>query len=84
MVFPPNWVGQSWTPEIAASHITARLDLGDLRLVGYQMKTSAPRSAAVLALGYLYLGLLLEREGKVKGKGAAEPQAQGQRRKKME
>ena len=78
---PPDRVGQSWTPEIAASHITARLDLGDLRLVGYQMKTSASRTAAILVLGYFCLGLLLKREGKVKGKGPAEAGAQGERRK---
>jgi len=50
---PPDRVGQLWTPEIAASRITARLDLGDLHLVRYQMKSSASRSAAVLDLGYL-------------------------------
>jgi len=74
---PPDRVGQSWTPEIAASHITARLDLGGLRFVAYQMKTSASRTAAILVLGYLYLALLLEFEGKVKGKGRAEAEGQG-------
>jgi hypothetical protein len=49
---PPDRVGQSWTPEIAASEITEDL-------------------------GYLCLGLLLKVEGKVKGKGAAEAEAQG-------
>ena len=57
---PPDRVGQLWTPEIAASRLTARLDLGDLRLVGYQMKGSASRSAAVLVLGCLYLASLLK------------------------
>ena len=41
---PPDRVGRSWTPEIAAS-----------------------RTAAILVLGYFYLGLLLKGEGKVKG-----------------
>jgi hypothetical protein len=44
---PPNWVGQLWTREIAASRITAILDLGNLHLVRYQMKTSVSRIAAV-------------------------------------
>jgi hypothetical protein len=74
---PPNWVGQSWTREIAASRIAAVSDLGDLRLVGYHMKTSALRTAAILVLGYFWLGLLVEFEGKVKGKGPAEAEAQG-------
>ena len=38
-------------------------------------------SEITAVLGYFCLGLLLKVEGKVKGKGAAEPQAQGQRRK---
>ena len=42
------------------------------------MKGSASRSASILVLGCLYLGLLLKLEGKVKGKGRAEAQAQGE------
>jgi hypothetical protein len=65
-MLPPDRVGQSWTREIAASRLTAWLDLGDLHLVRYQMKGSASRSASILVLGCLYLGLLLKLEGKVK------------------
>ena len=57
---PPDRVGQLWTREIAASRITARLDLGDLRLVRCQMEISASRIAAVLVLGCLYLVYLLK------------------------
>ena len=48
------------------------------------MKGSASRSAAILVLGCLYLGLLLKLEGKVKGKGPAEAEAQGGRRAALE
>ena len=53
---PPDRVGQLWTPEIAASRITARLDLGDLHLVTISTEDLCLTQCCGVGLGVSLLG----------------------------